>query len=388
MTVDFDWSSEQLALKVSVEDFARRELSAPFDQAERDGLLVRESWRRCAQFGILGLAIPQEYGGSGLDPLSTALALEGLGHVCRDNGLLFALNAQMWAVQAPLLRFGSPEQRERYLPRLVRGEWIGAHGMTEPGSGSDSFALTTTARRDGDGYVLAGSKTFVSNAPDADVLLIFATSDPRRGFMGISAFLVDRDAPGLRVGQPIEKMGLRTAPMAEVFLEECRVPVGQRLGREGNGGTIFKHSMTWERCCILAPCLGTMAWHVERAVDYANTRRAFGHSIGTYQAISHRIAEMRVRLEAARFLLYRAAWQVARGDAAAAEIAMAKLAVSEGFVQSSLDVIQIYGGYGYAAEYGFERDLRDAIGSRIYSGTSEIQRELVAQATGVKGERA
>jgi hypothetical protein len=388
MTMDFEWAPEQLALKQSVEEFGRRELSEPFDAAEREGLLPRESWRRCAEFGILGLAVPQEFGGSGLDPLSTAFALEGLGHVCRDNGLLFALNAQMWAVQAPLQRFGSPGQRERYLPRLVRGEWIGAHGMTEPGSGSDSFALATTARRDGDGYVLTGSKTFVSNAPDADVVLVFATSNPRRGFMGISAFLVDRGTPGLRIGRPIEKMGLRTAPMAEVFLEDCRVPTAQRLGGEGNGGTIFKHSMTWERCCILATCLGTMAWQLERAVEYANTRKQFGHTIGTYQAISHRIAEMRVRLDAARFLLYRAAWQVARGEEAVAEIAMAKLAISEGFVQSSLDVIQVHGGYGYAAEYGFERDLRDAIGSRIYSGTSEIQREIIAQATGVKGDRA
>jgi clorobiocin biosynthesis protein CloN3 len=166
------------------------------------------------------------------------------------------------------------------------------------------------------------------------------------------------------------------------------VSASQRLGREGNGGTIFKHSMTWERCCILATCLGTMAWQLERAVDYANTRRQFGRSIGSYQAISHRIAEMRSRLEAARFLLYRAAWMVARDQVAPGEIAMAKLAVSEAFVQSSLDVIQIFGGYGYAAEYGFERDLRDAIGARIYSGTSEIQREIIAQATGVKGERA
>jgi alkylation response protein AidB-like acyl-CoA dehydrogenase len=386
--MDFTWTPEQLALQESVRDFGRQSLAEPFEDAESAGILRRDAWRRCAEFGVLGLCIPEEYGGSGFDPLTAVGALEALGYACRDNGLLFALNAQMWAVQAPVLRFGTPEQRERYLPPMVRGEWIGAHGMTEPGSGSESFALKTMARRDGDRYVLAGSKTFVSNAPDADVVLVFATGDPRRGFMGISAFLVDRDAPGLRIGRPIEKMGLRTAPMSEVFLEDCRIPVSQRLGREGNGGTIFKHSMTWERCCILATCLGTMAWHLERAVDYANTRRAFGHPIGAYQAISHRIAEMRVRLEAARFLLYRAAWQVARGDEAAAEIAMAKLAVSEGFVQSSLDVIQIYGGYGYAAEYGFERDLRDAIGSRIYSGTSEIQREIVAQATGVKGERA
>ena len=387
--MDFSWTPEQLALQESVREFSRKELARPFPEADAAGVLRRDAWQRCADFGLLGLCVPEAYGGSGLDPLTAVGALGALGYGCRDNGLLFALNAQMWAVQAPLLRFGTPEQRQRYLPRLVRGEWIGAHGMSEPGSGSDSFALATTARRNGDdGYVLSGSKTFVSNAPDADVLLVFATADRRRGFMGITAFLVDRGTPGLRIGQPIEKMGLRTAPMAEVFLEDCRVPASHRLGRDGNGGTIFKHSMTWERCCILAPCLGTMGWQLERAVEYANTRRQFGRAIGSYQAISHKIAEMRFRLEAARFLLYRAAWLLAQDQASPAEIAIAKLAVSEAFVQSSLDVIQVYGGYGYAAECGFERDLRDAMGARIYSGTSEIQREIIAQATGVKGERA
>jgi hypothetical protein len=386
--MDFEWTPDQRALRGSMEEFARRELAEPFDDAERAGVLRRDAWRRCAEFGILGLAAPVEFGGSGLDALSTTYALEGLGWACRDNGLLFALNAQMWAVQAPLVRFGTPEQRAHYLPKLVRGDWIGAHAMTEPGSGSDSFALTTVARRQGETYVLTGTKTFVSNAPDADVVLVFATSDPRRGFLGISAFLVDRGTSGLRIGKPIEKMGLRTAPMAEVVLDDCCVPAAARLGREGNGGTIFRHSMAWERCCILATCLGTMAWHLERAVDYANTRRQFGRAIGSFQAVSHRIAEMHVRLEAARLLLYRAAWLVDQGADAAAEVAMAKLSVSEGFVQSSLDVIQIHGGYGYAAEYGFERDLRDAVGSRIYSGTSEIQREIVAQASGVKGDRA
>jgi hypothetical protein len=385
--MDFEWTPEQRALRESVEEFARRELAEPFDDAERAGVLRRDAWRRCAGFGILGLATPPEYGGSGLDPLTTAYALEGLGRACRDNGLLFALNAQMWAVQAPLVRFGTPEQRAHYLPKLVRGDWIGAHAMTEPGSGSDAFALTTVARRQDATYVLTGTKTFVSNAPDADVVLVFATADPRRGFLGISAFLVDRETGGLRIGPPIEKMGLRTAPMAEVFLDDCRVPEAARLGRDGNGGTIFRHSMIWERCCILACCLGTMAWQLERAVEYANTRRQFGRSIGAFQAISHRIADMRVRLDGARFLLYHAAWLLGRGVEAGAEIASAKLAVSEAFVQSSLDVIQIFGGYGYAAEYGFERDLRDAVGSRLYSGTSDIQREIIAQGAGVQGER-
>ena len=332
---------------------------------------------------MLGLCVPERFGGTGLDPLTTAYALEGLGYGCRDNGLLFALNAQMWAVQSHLVRFGSLEQQARYLPRLVGGEWIGAHGMTEPGAGSDSFALTTTARRDGDDSLLNGTKTFVSNAPEADLFLLLATGNPARGFLGISAFLVERGTLGLSVGPPIAKMGLRSAPMSEVILQDCRVPLAQRLGGEGNGGTIFRHSMTWERCCILATCVGTMAWQLERVVDYARTRRQFGRPIGGFQAVSHRIAEMRVRLDGARFLLYHAARLLSRGGSAGAEIAIAKLAISKAFVQSSLDTIQIHGGYGYASDSGYERDLRDAIGARIYSGTSEIQREIIAQALGL-----
>lgn len=380
--MEFGWSDDQVTLRRAIEKFSQVELAGALSLSGDAARLPREAWRRCAEFGVLGLCVPEQFGGSGLDPLTAVYALEGLGYGCRDNGLLFALNAQMWAVQAPLARFGSPEQ-QRYLPRLTSGEWIGAHGMTEPGSGSDSFGLTSSVRRDGDDYVLNGTKTFVSNAPEADLFLLFATQNPARGFLGISAFLVERGTPGLSVGPPMEKMGLESSPMGEVIMQECRVPLGQRLGGEGNGGTIFRHSMMWERCCILASCVGTMAWQLERTVDYARTRRQFGRPIGGFQAVSHRIAEMRVRLDATRLLLYHAAWLLSRGETAAAEIAIAKLAISEAFVQSSLDVIQVHGGYGYAIEFGYERDLRDAVGARIYSGTSEMQREIIAQTLGL-----
>ena len=384
--MEFSWTPDQLALRRSVEEFARDALAGLPESPGGDHSFPREAWRRCAEFGILGLCVPEPFGGAGLDPLTAVFALEGLGLTCRDNGLLFALNAQMWSVQAPLLRFGTPEQQERYLRPLVGGELIGANAMTEPESGSDTFALGTTAQRDGDAYRLNGAKTFTSNAPVANVFLVFATRNPAHGFLGISAFLVERDTPGLRVGRPIEKMGLTSSPMSEVILEDCRVPLAQRLGGEGNGGTIFRHSMAWERCCILATCLGTMAWQLEQVTGFARTRRQFGRTIGGFQAVSHRIVEMRVRLDGVRFLLFHAAWLLARGETAAAEIAIAKLAVSEAFVQSSLDVIQIHGGYGYATDSGYDRDLRDAVGSRIYSGTSEIQREIIARALGLDDE--
>ncbi len=381
--MDFSWNEDQLRLKQSVADFAAKQLNDDLIARDHAGVFSAENWKKCAQFGIHGLAFPEEFGGAGLDALTTMLAMEALGFACRDNGLIFAINAQMWAVQTPLLKFGSSAQKERYLPGLIRGDIIAAHAMTEPNSGSDSFALTTRAEREGDGYLLNGVKTFISNAPVADLFLVFATVDKRRGFMGVTAFLIEKGTPGLTVSRPIEKMGIRTAPMAEVVLEDCRVAADSRLGREGNGGAVFKHSMAWERSCILASCVGTMQRQIERCIEYVRVRKQFGETIGSFQAISHAIVGMKVRLEAARLLLYRAGWLRSQGEEAAEEVAMAKLYLSECFVRSSLDAIQIHGGYGYATEFELERDLRDAVGSRIYSGTSEIQKELIARALGL-----
>ncbi len=381
--MDFSWSDEQLRLRDSIVDFARRELGDDLIARDRAGELSRALWAKCAGFGILGLPIPEELGGSGLDVLTTMLAMEALGYGCKDNGLIFALNAQMWAVQTPILRFGSAEQTARYLPKLVAGQCIGAHGMTEPDSGSDAFALSTTATRQDESYVLTGTKTFISNAPLADVFLVFATVKKARGFLGITAFLIEKGTPGLSVGRPIEKMGLRTSPMSEVVLADCQVPVAQRLGAEGNGGTIFNHSMGWERCCILASYVGTMQRLVESTVAYARTRRQFGKPIGHFQAVAHRVVDMQLRLEAARLLLYKAGWLRSRGEPAGLEVAMAKLAISEAAVRSGLDAVQLRGGYGYTTEFEVERDLRDALGSRIYSGTSEIQRDIIARELGL-----
>jgi len=381
--MDFSCSEDQLALKRSVSEFARQHLNDGIIARDHAGTFSKENWKKCAEFGIHGFPFPEEFGGAGLDSLSTMLAMEALGFGCRDNGLIFAINAQMWSVQAPLLKFGSPSQKQRYLRELIGGDIVAAHAMTEPDSGSDSFALSTRAEREGDAYVLNGVKTFVANAPVADLFLVFTTVDKHRGFMGITAFLIDKGTDGLTVSRPIEKMGTRTSPMAKVVLEDCRVGADCRLGREGNGATIFKHSMAWERSCILASCVGTMQRQLERCIDYARVRKQFGKTIGSFQAISHSIVDMKVRLEAARLLLYRAGWLRAQGRAAAEDVAMAKLYLSECFVRSSLDAVQIHGGCGYTTELEIERDLRDAVGSRIYSGTSEIQKELIARALGL-----
>lgn len=381
--MDFSWSEEQLAYRAAVVRFAQQALNDGVLEQDRTEHFSREQWRKCADFGILGLPFAEPYGGAATDILTTMLVMEGLGYGCRNNGLLFALNAQMWSVQHPLQHFGSEEQRARYLPRLIRGEIIGAHGMSEPDSGSDAYSLRTHAAKCAGGYVLNGSKMFVTNAPVADLALIFATTDRTKGSWGISAFLVETGTPGFQVGRNLEKMGLRTAPMGELILTDCYLPEANRLGPEGIGAHIFNSSMEWERSCILATQIGAMEHQLETAVRYARERRQFGQPIGKFQAVAHRVAEMKVRLETARLLLYKVAWLKQQNQPAHLEAALAKLYLSEAFVQSSIDAVRIHGGYGYMTEFGVERDLRDAIGGTIYSGTSDIQRNMIARHLGL-----
>jgi alkylation response protein AidB-like acyl-CoA dehydrogenase len=378
--MEFGWTEDQLALKKAVLDFANSEL-----KRRKDGngdTLWRDAWNKCANFGILGLYFPSVYGGQEAGGLGTALAMETLGTVCPDAGLLFGLNAQMWSVQMPIWRFGTDAQKERYLPALIKGDCIGAHGMSEPESGSDAFSLRTSAVRDGDFYVLNGKKTFVTSAPDADLFVIFARLGNKPGVFGLTAFLVER-AWGVRVGEHIQKMGLNGAPMAELYLDDCRVPIENRLGGEGQGARIFNDSMEWERTFILAWQLGVMERQIAGATEYVRQRKLSGKPIASFQAVSHRIAEMKVRLEAARLLLYRAVWLKSEGKPVASESAIAKLYTAEAAVASALDAIQLRGGYGYSTETGVEVALRDAVGGRIYSGTSEVLRNIIARDLGL-----
>jgi len=381
--MDFEFTEEHLAIKKSAARFAQKTLNDGMIERDRDSVFSRELWKKCADFGIQGSAFPQKYGGNDADILSTMLLMEGLGYGCKDSGLIFAINGQMWTVQMPILRFGSEAQKDSYLPRLCSGEWIGANGVTEPNSGSDAFSLRTTARLEGDYYVLNGTKTFTSNAPVADIFMVFATVDPRKGFMGVTAFLVERDFPGFRVGKEISKMGLRTAPMAELILEDCRVPVGNRLGREGNGAAIFDEAVEWERSCILASLVGGMERQLETCIRYARDRRQFNQPIGKFQSVANKIVDMKVRMETARLILYKVAWMKQAHGKASMDAAIAKLYLSESWIKSCLDAIQIHGGYGYTTEYELERDLRDAVAGTLYSGTSEIQRNIIARYLGL-----
>jgi alkylation response protein AidB-like acyl-CoA dehydrogenase len=381
--MEFGWSEEQRQLRDEIIRFAQHELNDDLLQRDADGTFSPESWKKCAAIGIQGLPVPESYGGGEFDPLTVLVALEALGYGCKDNGLIFSLNAQMWSCEIPILRFGTEEQKQRYLPGLCDGSLIGVQAMTEPGSGSDAFSMRSTAVRRNGHYVLNGTKTFITNAPIADVFVVFAKTDPAKGFAGIAAFLVDRDVPGLSVGRPFHKMGLRTSPMSEVILDGCEVPEESLLGPPGAGMSIFNTSMDWERGFILACAVGTMERQLEQCLAYARQREQFGQPIGRFQAVAHKIVDMKIRLETARMLLYRLGWLKGRGKTSPLESAMVKLYLSESFVHSSLDALQIHGGYGYMAEFEVERDVRDALGSRLYSGTSEIQRNLVARYLGL-----
>lgn len=380
--MDFGWSDEQAELREAARAFATG-LNEGLRERDARHEFDRAGWRKCAEFGIHGLPVPREYGGMGTDILTTVGVLESLGLGCRDNGLIFSINAHMWTTAIPLRDFGTEEQKRRYLPRLCSGELVGGNAMSEPGAGSDAYSLKTTAERRGDSYVLNGSKIFVSNGAVGDLILVYATVDLSKGANGISGFLVESASKGFRVTREVDKMGIRTSPMGELYFEDCEVPVENRLGREGNGKNLFTHSMTWERSCILASAVGSMQRLLDTSIAYARERRQYGQAIGKFQLVASRIVDMKMRLEESRAALYRTAWLHSQGRSAFLEAALAKLTISENWVRCAEDAIQVHGGYGYMVEYELERELRDAIGSRLYSGTSEIQRMIVASLLGL-----
>jgi alkylation response protein AidB-like acyl-CoA dehydrogenase len=381
--MDFSWSETQKSLYRETLLFARNRLAQePAGEPGHGCAPGSAQWRAAGGHGLLGLSAPEEFGGAGLDALTTARVIEALG--CGAGmGLAFSISAHLFACVMPIAQHGNPELRRRLLPRLCSGELIGANAITEAEAGSDVFAIRARAERDGDGWVLNGVKSYVTNGPLADVTIVYAKTDPAAGYLGIGAFVVESDAPGFRFGQPFEKMGLRSAPIAPLYLDDCRVGAESMLGSEGAGAEVFRSSMQWERACLFAAYLGQMDRQLETVLTFARERRQFGKRLASFQAVSHRIADMKLRLESARLLLYKACWSFDQGCNATLDISLAKLAVSEAAVQSGLDAIQIHGGAGYATDLGIERELRDAIPATLFSGTSEIQRDLIARELGL-----
>jgi alkylation response protein AidB-like acyl-CoA dehydrogenase len=367
----------------ATEHFARTRLSAGAREREAAGAFDRQLWDAAAEFGLVGLPIPEKWGGSGLDAVDTMLVIEALGRACEDGGLVFSLCAHMFASAVPIWRSGSTNHHEQYLPALAAGTLICANGTSEPDAGSDVYAMKTTARRAGGEYVLNGTKCFITNAPIADLFLIYASTSLERKVFGISAFLIPRDTAGLRVAPEKSKTGLRTSPWGTIYLDDCRIPEGARVGPEGCGASLFAESMIWERGCLFAYYVGAMERSLVRCIEHARSRVQFGHRLGAYQSVSNRIVDMKLRLEAGRLLLYRAGELHRSGKRCDEAVALSKLWISEAALQSGLDAIQIFGGAGVATDTGVDALMRDAVPARIFSGTSEMQRAIVARMLGL-----
>lgn len=377
--MEFSWTEAQQQLHEKMMVLTQEKLN----QIPCDQVYSEEFWSMCGSIGLLGLCVPKFYGGLGLDALSTAYSVEAFGYACENMGRVFATLAHLFACSMPMVDYGSEELKQRLLPPLCSGQLKGANAITETGAGSDVLALETEAFREDDFYVLSGKKSYVTNAPIADVFIVYASTNRRHGALGITAFAVERNSENLQVNPPFKKMGLDGASASSICLQECRVPASHRLGEEGQGGRIFQQSMQWERSCLFAAYIGMMDRQLEKTIAHALERRQFGRAIGKYQAVSHRIAEMKIRLESARLLLYRACWLLSQGKASLLEISMSKLAVSEAAIQSSLDAIRIHGGKGFMTEFGIEQGLRDAVPSAIFSGTSDMQLNIIAKELGL-----
>ncbi len=377
-----EWTDEQKALRKSLDQHFDA-LNAGHLEDDAADRFNRDKWQVIRDSGVLRIPFDSQWGGLGHDVLTLVYVLENLGYGCRDNGLLFAAATQVVSAAVPLQKFGSDELKERFLTRLVAGEIISAHAISEPNAGSDAMAMITTATEDGDSYILDGQKIWITNGPIADVVTVYAKTDAGGGSAGITAFLVPTDTPGFTVGEPIQKLGLNTCPFCQLEFRDCRVPKENILGRLGAGFFILEHVMNYEILCIFTMMAGEMQERLERCIKYAKTRQAFGQPIGANQYIAGKIVDMKIGLENSRKHLYDTARRFARGRSVTTEISMAKLITSEANVASALSAIQIFGARGYSREYGLEKGLRDAVGAPIYSGTNETQRVRIASMLGL-----
>jgi alkylation response protein AidB-like acyl-CoA dehydrogenase len=379
--VDFALSEEQQALYDATARFARDVVEPGAAARDRDGRFDRAVWEQVGTQGLCGLPIAEGYGGSGADAVTTGVALEALAYGGHDAGLLLSLGAHLTIGAKPIELHGSAEQKARYLPRLCTGEWIGAFGITEPDAGSDAAAIKTSARRDGDSWVIHGTKTFITNGPVCDVFTVVARTDPDAGAgQGMTAFILGKGMAGLTVGDHLDKMGNRSSPTSEMVMDGVRVGDEQRLGDEGTAlWNIAFECFDWERTVMIASAVGSMARTLDDSVAYARQREAFGKPIAHFQAVAHRLADMRIRLETSRLLLRYAAWLKDQGRPHTMEAAMAKAHVAECALASADAGIQIHGGWGYIKDFPVERAWRDAKLASLGGGTTEIQKVIISR---------
>jgi alkylation response protein AidB-like acyl-CoA dehydrogenase len=379
--VDFGLSEEQESFYASIVDFAREVVEPEAGARDREGRFDRGVWDRCAELGLMGLPVAEEWGGSGADAVTTGLALEALAYGGHDAGLGLSLGAHLVIGSKPIDLHGTSEQKQRYLPKLASGEWIGAFGITEPDAGSDTAAIKSTGRRDGDSWILNGTKTFITNGPICDVFTVVVRTDPDASAgAGMTAFILDRDTPGLSVGNHLDKMGNRSSPTSEMIMEDVRVGDEQRLGGEGTAlWAIGFECFDWERTVMLGSAIGGMHRTLDDAIAYAKQREAFGKPIAHFQSIAHKLADMKIRLETARLTLRYAAWLKDQGRPHMLEASMAKAYVAECATRNGEDAIQLHGGWGYIKDFAVERAWRDAKLSSLGGGTTEIQKVVISR---------
>ena len=370
-------TDEQRLIQAVARDFAEKEVRPIAEAIDREARFPRETVARMGELGLLGIAVPEAWGGSGGDPVAYVLALEEVARVCASHAVIMSVNNSLYC--DPVLKFGSDEQKRRLLAPFAAGQQIGCFALTEPEAGSDASNQRTTARREGDGYVLDGRKIFVTNGREASVALVFAQTDRARRHHGISAFLVERGTPGFTVVKTEDKLGIRASDTAELLFEGCRVPEANRLGEEGQGFRIALSALDGGRIGIAAQALGIAQGALEQSLAYARERKTFGVPIGQHQMVQWMLADMATAVEAARLLVWRAAWLKTQGRPFGAEAAMAKLWASEMAMRVTTDAVQVHGGYGFVREYQVERHFRDAKITQIYEGTSQIQKLVIAR---------
>ncbi|MEK4127927.1 acyl-CoA dehydrogenase [Anoxybacillus sp. FSL W8-0382] len=375
--MNFQLSEEHEMIRKMVRDFAKNEVAPTAAERDEEERFDRSIFNKMADLGLTGIPWPEEYGGIGSDYLAYVIAVEELSKVCASTGV--TLSAHISLASWPIYKFGTEQQKQTYLRALATGEKLGAYGLSEPGAGSDVSAMKTRAVRDGDHYVLNGSKVWITNGGEAEIYVVFAVTDPEKKHRGISAFIVEKGTPGFSIGKKEKKLGIRSSPTTELIFEDCRIPKENLLGEEGEGFKIAMMTLDGGRNGIAAQAVGIAQGALDAAVEYAKGRIQFGKPIAEQQGIAFKLADMATAIEAARLLTYQAAWLESNGLPYGKESAMAKLFAGDTAMKVTVEAVQIFGGYGYTKDYPVERFMRDAKITQIYEGTQEIQRIVISR---------
>ncbi|ENJ6137697.1 acyl-CoA dehydrogenase [Bacillus anthracis] len=373
----FKLSEEHEMIRKMVRGFAKNEVAPTAAERDEEERFDRAIFDQMAELGLTGIPWPEEYGGIGSDYLAYVIAIEELSRVCASTGV--TLSAHTSLAGWPIFKFGTEEQKQTFLRPMAEGKKIGAYGLTEPGSGSDAGGMKTIAKRDGDHYVLNGSKIFITNGGIADIYVVFALTDPESKQRGTSAFIVESDTPGFSVGKKESKLGIRSSPTTEIMFEDCRIPVENLLGEEGQGFKIAMQTLDGGRNGIAAQAVGIAQGALDASVEYARERHQFGKPIAAQQGIGFKLADMATDVEAARLLTYQAAWLESEGLPYGKESAMSKVFAGDAAMKVTTEAVQVFGGYGYTKDYPVERYMRDAKITQIYEGTQEIQRLVISR---------